>query len=202
MTTLLADPAKMIAKGAPHIIHNDKELEAYTNALFQLTALEKPSPAQAEAIELLTLLIERYEQGALSDSCIRCHFRCAIPDRATRTHTARSDSRIWIRKRCFLVSGGRPEAHCGADSEIEFALQTPGRRFHRRILAELQIGIFSNLRHALFPERPSSPGTRNEIANVLSTDGTQSATLSDALHDGAEGTRTRHGAIGSREARS
>jgi HTH-type transcriptional regulator/antitoxin HigA len=62
MTTLLADPAKMIAKGAPHVIHNDKELEAYTNALFQLTALEKPSSAQAEAIELLTLLIERYEQ--------------------------------------------------------------------------------------------------------------------------------------------
>lgn len=62
MTTLLADPAKMIAKGAPHIIHNDKELEAYTDALFQLTALEKPSSAQAEAIELLTLLIERYEQ--------------------------------------------------------------------------------------------------------------------------------------------
>ena len=62
MTTLLADPAKMIAKGAPHVIHNDKELETYTTALFQLTALEKPSSAQAEAIELLTLLIERYEQ--------------------------------------------------------------------------------------------------------------------------------------------
>jgi HTH-type transcriptional regulator/antitoxin HigA len=62
MTTLLADPAKMIAKGAPHVTHNDKELEVYTNALFQLTALEKPSSAQAEAIELLTLLIELYEQ--------------------------------------------------------------------------------------------------------------------------------------------
>ena len=42
MTTLLADPAKMIAKGAPQVIPNDKELEAYTNALFQLTALQKP----------------------------------------------------------------------------------------------------------------------------------------------------------------
>jgi HTH-type transcriptional regulator / antitoxin HigA len=62
MTTLLADPAKMIAKGAPHVIHSDKELEAYTSALFQLTALEKPSSAQAEAIELLTLLIEQYER--------------------------------------------------------------------------------------------------------------------------------------------
>lgn len=63
MTTVLADPAKMIAKGAPHVIHNDKELELYTNALFQLTAIENPSRAEAEAIELLTLLVERYEQA-------------------------------------------------------------------------------------------------------------------------------------------
>jgi len=62
MSTLIADPAKMIAKGAPHVIHNDRELEAYTNALFQLTALRKPSRMQVEAIELLTLLVERYEQ--------------------------------------------------------------------------------------------------------------------------------------------
>jgi HTH-type transcriptional regulator/antitoxin HigA len=62
MTTALADPAKMIAKGAPHVIHNDEELEEYTNALFRLTALENPSHAEQEAIELLTLLIERYEE--------------------------------------------------------------------------------------------------------------------------------------------
>src|SRR5207244_10820883 len=62
MNTVRADPAKMIAKGAPHVIHNDKELEVYTNALFQLTALEDPSSAELEAIELLTLLVERYEQ--------------------------------------------------------------------------------------------------------------------------------------------
>jgi len=62
MTTVLADPAKMIAKGAPHVIHNEKELELYTNALFQLTAIEDPSRTEAEAIELLTLLVERYEQ--------------------------------------------------------------------------------------------------------------------------------------------
>jgi HTH-type transcriptional regulator / antitoxin HigA len=62
MSTVLADPAKMIAKGAPHVIHNDEELEAYTNALFRLTALENPSRSEAQAIELLTLLIERYEE--------------------------------------------------------------------------------------------------------------------------------------------
>jgi HTH-type transcriptional regulator / antitoxin HigA len=63
MSTLLADPAKMIAKGAPHVIHNDEELEAYTYALFQLTALENPSRSEQEAIELLTLLVERYEEA-------------------------------------------------------------------------------------------------------------------------------------------
>ena len=60
-TVILANPAKMIAKGAPHIIPNDEELEAYTEALFKLTALEKPSPPEMEAIELLSLLVERYE---------------------------------------------------------------------------------------------------------------------------------------------
>ena len=51
----------MIARGAPHVIHNDAELEVYTDALFKLTAKERPSHSEAEAIELLTLLIERYE---------------------------------------------------------------------------------------------------------------------------------------------
>jgi HTH-type transcriptional regulator / antitoxin HigA len=63
MSTVLANPAEMIARGAPRVIHNDAELEAYTDALFQLTALESPSPSEAEAIELLTLLVERYEQA-------------------------------------------------------------------------------------------------------------------------------------------
>lgn len=62
MTTVLANPAKMIARGAPHVIHNDAELEIYTDALFQLTGLKNPSSAEVEAIELLTLLVERYEQ--------------------------------------------------------------------------------------------------------------------------------------------
>jgi len=62
MSTVLANPAEMIAHGAPHVIHNDAELEMYTDALFQLTALENPSSSEVEAIELLTLLVERYEQ--------------------------------------------------------------------------------------------------------------------------------------------
>lgn len=62
MSRVLANPAEMMAHGAPHVIHNDAELEAYTDALFQLTALESPSRSELEAIELLTLLVERYEQ--------------------------------------------------------------------------------------------------------------------------------------------
>lgn len=62
MSTVIANPAEMIARGAPRVIHNDAELAAYTEALFQLTALENPSGPEIEAIELLTLLVERYEQ--------------------------------------------------------------------------------------------------------------------------------------------
>ena len=62
MATVLANPAKMIEKGAPHLIHSEEQLEAYTKALFRLTALDGPTASEVEAIELLTLLIERYEE--------------------------------------------------------------------------------------------------------------------------------------------
>jgi len=62
MATLLANPAKMIERGAPHLIRTDEQLQAYTKALYRLSAEPRPTPAQVEAIELLTLLIERYEE--------------------------------------------------------------------------------------------------------------------------------------------
>ncbi len=62
MSTVLSNPAEMIARGAPRVIHNDQELEEYTEALFELTARENPSRVEMEAIELLTLLVERYER--------------------------------------------------------------------------------------------------------------------------------------------
>jgi HTH-type transcriptional regulator/antitoxin HigA len=62
MATLLANPAKMIERGAPHLIRSEQQLEAYTKALYRLPAEARPSPAQVEAIELLTVLIERYEE--------------------------------------------------------------------------------------------------------------------------------------------
>jgi HTH-type transcriptional regulator/antitoxin HigA len=52
----------MIERGAPHLIRSEEQLEAYTEALFRLTSEPHPTAAQVEAIELLTLLIERYEE--------------------------------------------------------------------------------------------------------------------------------------------
>ena len=57
----LADPVEMLRLGAPRVIRNDAELKEYTDALFHLTAKAKPSRAERDAIELLSLLIDRYE---------------------------------------------------------------------------------------------------------------------------------------------
>ena len=61
MASVLANPVKMIERGAPHLIRSEEQLAAYTRALYSLTAEHNPTHAQLEAIELLTLLIERYE---------------------------------------------------------------------------------------------------------------------------------------------
>jgi HTH-type transcriptional regulator / antitoxin HigA len=61
MSTVLANPVDMIRQGAPHVIHTDEELAEYTEALFDLTAKSNPTPEEEEAIELLTLLVTRYE---------------------------------------------------------------------------------------------------------------------------------------------
>ena len=63
MSTVLANPVKMMHQGAPHVIHSDDELERYTKELFKLTAIDEPSVYEREAIALLTLLIEQYEEG-------------------------------------------------------------------------------------------------------------------------------------------
>lgn len=62
MSTALANPTEMIRRGAPRVIHNEEELAEYTEALFELTAKPDPTADEEEAIELMTLLVERYEQ--------------------------------------------------------------------------------------------------------------------------------------------
>ena len=61
MSRALANPAEMIRRGAPRLIRNDAELAEYTQTLFDLTAKADHSPDEEEAIELMTLLVERYE---------------------------------------------------------------------------------------------------------------------------------------------
>jgi HTH-type transcriptional regulator/antitoxin HigA len=61
MSRTLANPTEMIRLGAPHVIHSDEDLAAYTEALFELTAKVNLAPEDEEAIELLTVLIDRYE---------------------------------------------------------------------------------------------------------------------------------------------
>jgi HTH-type transcriptional regulator/antitoxin HigA len=62
MSTALANPAEMMRQGAPRLIRNDEELAEYTRALFELTAKSDPTLEEEEAIELMTLLVERFEQ--------------------------------------------------------------------------------------------------------------------------------------------
>jgi len=61
MSTTLANPAEMMRQGAPRLIHSDAELAEYTDALFHLTAKADPTPDEEAAIELITLLVERFE---------------------------------------------------------------------------------------------------------------------------------------------
>jgi HTH-type transcriptional regulator/antitoxin HigA len=56
----------MIERGAPHLIESEEQLADYTKALYRLTAEPRPTRAQLKAIELLTLLIERYEEEQYS----------------------------------------------------------------------------------------------------------------------------------------
>ena len=54
MSTVLADPAEMMRRGAPWLIRNDNDEERaeYRRALFDLTAKAEPTPDEEEAIEL------------------------------------------------------------------------------------------------------------------------------------------------------
>jgi HTH-type transcriptional regulator / antitoxin HigA len=61
MSSGLANPVEMIRRGAPRIIRNEEELEQYTEALLELTSRENRDEEEQEAIELLTLLIEQFE---------------------------------------------------------------------------------------------------------------------------------------------
>jgi HTH-type transcriptional regulator/antitoxin HigA len=61
MSATLADPVRMIQMGAPRLIDTDEELAEYTRELFALIAKEEPTGDEIDAINLLSALIDRYQ---------------------------------------------------------------------------------------------------------------------------------------------
>lgn len=57
----LANPVEMVKSGAPRVIQDEEQLREYTEALFHLTAKGRPTKAELDTIDLLTLLITDYE---------------------------------------------------------------------------------------------------------------------------------------------
>src|SRR5712691_11399419 len=53
---------KLLRRTLPHVIHTDEECERLTSELMRLDEREDLSPEEAELAELLTVLIDEYEQ--------------------------------------------------------------------------------------------------------------------------------------------
>jgi HTH-type transcriptional regulator/antitoxin HigA len=137
MSTTLADPVEMIRRGAPRLIRSREEFAEYTRALLSLTAKPKPTAAEQEAINLLTLLIGQYEtalrpapkgtavevlrqlmkKNGLSQTALTPEFGCSTVasqvlrgDRQfTRSHIARLSKRFSVSPAAFFdESSGVP----------------------------------------------------------------------------------------------
>jgi antitoxin component HigA of HigAB toxin-antitoxin module len=137
MSTTLADPVEMIRRGAPRLIRSREEFAEYTRALLSLTAKPKPTAAEQDAINLLTLLIGQYEtalrpapkgtavevlrqlmrRNGLSQSALTPEFGCSTVasqvlrgDRQfTRSHIARLGKRFNVSPAAFFdESSGVP----------------------------------------------------------------------------------------------
>src|SRR5437667_5691478 len=53
---------QLLGRTLPHVIHTDEESERLTNELLRLDERENPSPEEKELAELLTMLIDEYEE--------------------------------------------------------------------------------------------------------------------------------------------
>ena len=53
---------KLLGRTLPHVIHTEEECERLTNELFRLDEQEDLSPEETELAELLTVLIDEYEE--------------------------------------------------------------------------------------------------------------------------------------------
>ena len=52
---------ELLSRTLPHVIHNDKQLEHFTDVLLELDDIDQQTPEQKELAELLTTLIQKYE---------------------------------------------------------------------------------------------------------------------------------------------
>ncbi len=53
---------QLLGRALPHVIRTEQEYERLTNELVRLDDRENPSPEERELAELLTLLIDEYEE--------------------------------------------------------------------------------------------------------------------------------------------
>ena len=53
---------QLLGRTLPHVIHSNEECERLTSELLRLDEREKPSPEEKELAELLTVLIDDYEE--------------------------------------------------------------------------------------------------------------------------------------------
>lgn len=53
---------QLLRRTLPHVVHTDEECARLTDELLRLDELKRPSPEEKELAELLTVLIEEYEE--------------------------------------------------------------------------------------------------------------------------------------------
>ena len=54
--------AQLLGRTLPHVIRTDEDLDRLTHELLRLDDLKNPSPEEKELAELLTVLIDEYEE--------------------------------------------------------------------------------------------------------------------------------------------
>ena len=59
---------QLLGRTLPHVIHTDEECERLTNELLRLDERENPWPEEKELAELLTTLIDEYEERSNSEN--------------------------------------------------------------------------------------------------------------------------------------
>lgn len=112
--------AELLGRALPHVIRTDEDLDRLTAELMRLDDLENPSPEEKELAELLTVLIDEYEER-------RFPIRKASP-RQTLQHLM--EARNLTQKDLWKVFGSK-----GITSEV-FHGKRAISKAHARKLAE------------------------------------------------------------------